>query len=80
MTRKGGAHQATDPIRLTNLSRSLAPAQATAEQPTTTAMRNAFFSHLTLVECLPLREKMPFSMMRTAGNSWSGVESRIAIE
>lgn len=73
-------HQAREPTSETNLSKSLAPAQATPEQPTTTAMRNMFFSHLTLVECLPEREKMPFSMILTAGKSCKGVERRIAIE
>jgi hypothetical protein len=30
--------------------------------------------------CFPDREKIPFSMIRTAGKSWSGIDSRIAME
>ena len=73
-------YHATEPMRLTNLSRSLAPAHAIPLHATTTAMRKRFFSHLTLFECLPDREKTPFSIIRTAGKSCSGVERRMAIE
>lgn len=46
----------------------------------TVPARKTFFCHLTRLLCLPLREKRPVSMMRTAGKSWSGMERRIAIE
>jgi hypothetical protein len=74
-------HQASDPIRLTNLSKSAAPNHAINAHTTTTTVLNAFFSHLTFRLRLPLfcAAKIPFSMIRTAGNSWSGVERRIAM-
>lgn len=75
-----GTNQATLPIKLTNLSRSLAPTQAKRVHPTTTAVRKAFFSHLTAELYLPERLKMPFSMILTAGNSCRGVERRMARE
>ena len=67
-------------MRLTNLSSSLVPAQLRREQKTTVAARNTFFCHLTEGLCLPDREKRPFSMIRTAGKSWRGMERRMATE
>ena len=76
--RGGGTHHAKDPMRDTNLSSSRLPAHETSAQNTTTPARNTFFCHLTAELCFPDLEKMPFSMMRTAGKSCSGAERRIA--
>lgn len=62
------------------MSSSLLPAQESRLQNTTTAPRKTFFCHLTEGLCLPDLENRPFSMIRTAGNSCSGVDSRIATE
>lgn len=45
-----------------------------------TQNRKKFLSHLTRIFPLPLRANKPVSMIRTAGNSWSGTESKIAAE
>ena len=74
------SYQAKLPTNATNLSRSFAPAQLSAVQPITTKNLNVFFCHLTFQSSFPLRVKRPFSMIRTAGKSWSGTESRIASE
>ena len=68
------------PTNATNLSRSFAPAQLSAVQPMTTKNLNMFFCHFTFQSIFPLRVKSPFSIIRTAGKSWSGTESRIARE
>ena len=68
------------PTNATNLSRSAAPAQLITVQAMTTRNLNVFFCHFTFQSNLPLRVKSPFSMIRTAGKSWSGTESRIASE
>ena len=78
---KASGTHATDPTRDTNLSRSLAPAQEIMAHPTTTSERKTFFCHFTRFEYFPdFSEKMPCSMIRTAGKSWRGVESMIASE
>lgn len=74
------AHQAKLPTKDTNLSRSFAPAQLRPEQKITMKNRKMFFCHLTRRSALPLRSKIPFSMIRTAGNSWSGADRRMANE
>lgn len=53
----------------TNLSSSEEPAQDSMEQKSTVPALKMFFCHLTLGLCLPLREKRPVSMIRTAGKS-----------
>ena len=73
-------HHAKLPTKDTNLSKSLAPAQLTAVQNTTTEKRNTFFCHLTKVSSFPLRVKSPFSMILTAGKSCRGVDSKMATE
>lgn len=73
-------YQANDPMRLTNLSSSLLPAQLIREQKTTVAARKTFFCHFIEELCFPDRENMPFSMIRTAGKSWRGMERRMATE
>lgn len=73
-------HQANAPTRETNLSSDFDPVHERTEQNRTVPARKMFFSHFTFGLCLPLREKRPVSMMRTAGKSCRGIESRIAIE
>lgn len=73
-------YQAKLPTSATNLSKSLAPAQLITAQNMTIKKRKIFFCHLTFGLPFPLRENIPFSIMRTAGNSWSGTESKIASE
>ena len=68
------------PTNATNLSRSFAPAQLSIVQPMTTTNLNVFFCHFTFQSIFPLRVKSPFSMIRTAGKSCNGTESRIASE
>lgn len=68
------------PTNATNLSRSFAPAQLSIVQPITTTNLNVFFCHFTFQSIFPLRVKSPFSMIRTAGKSCNGTESRIASE
>ena len=46
----------------------------------TTAPRKTFFCHLTDGLCLPEPANLPFSMIRTAGNSWRGMDKRMAME
>lgn len=62
-------YQAKLPIKATNLSNSLDPAQESKEQKITIQALNTFFCHLTEGLCLPDLEKRPFSMIRTAGKS-----------
>lgn len=73
-------YQAKAPMSATNLSSSDDPAQEINVQNNTVPARNTFFCHLTDGLCLPDRENRPFSMIRTAGKSWSGMDSKIAIE
>ena len=73
-------YQAKLPTNATNLSRSFAPAQLSTVLPMTTMNLNTFFCHLTFQSDFPLRVKSPFSMIRTAGKSWSGTDNRIARE
>jgi len=73
-------YQAKLPTNATNLSRSFAPAQLSTVQPMTTKNLKIFFCHFTFQSNFPLRVKSPFSMIRTAGKSCSGTESRIASE
>lgn len=68
------------PMMLTNLSRSLDPTQARTMHADTVTARNTFFCHLTCGFDLPDLMNRPFSMIRTAGNSCRGVDSRIASE
>lgn len=63
-----GTH-ATDPMRLTNLSRSFAPSQAVNMARITTRKRKRFFSILVRRLYLPLRRKRPNSKMERAGNN-----------
>lgn len=72
--------QANAPTKDTNLSNSDEPAQERREQKRTVPARNTFFCHLTRLLCLPLREKRPVSMMRTAGKSCRGMDRRMAME
>jgi hypothetical protein len=73
-------HHAKLPTKDTNLSRSLAPAQLMIVQSTTMEKRNTFFCHLTTISSFPLRVKIPFSMILTAGKSCRGVDSKMAME
>src|SRR5690606_19077399 len=68
------------PMSATNLSRSSAPPQEMSAVARTTKHRKIFFCHFTKGFALPLRVKIPFSMIRIAGKSWRGVERRIASE
>ena len=65
---------------LTNLSRSAAPAHATKVQATVIKNLKMFFSHLTLVLCLPDFEKRPFSIMRTAGKLQLVLARRVSLK
>ena len=76
--RKKSTHQAKHPTNATNLSKSAAPQELIAVVNNKTAHLKMFFVHLTLESTLPLRVKMPFSRMRTAGKSCSGTDSKIA--
>lgn len=77
---KQSGTQAVLPTMATVTSSELAPAQLTRAHPTTVALRNRFFCHLTRFEYLPLFSlKIPCSMMRIAGKSCSGVESIMAM-
>jgi hypothetical protein len=46
----------------------------------TTENLNTFFSHLTRASAFPLLMNKPFSIIRTAGKSWSGTERSMARE
>jgi len=74
------AYHANAPMSETNLSSSLELAHESREQKMTVPARNKFFCHLTLRLFLPDRTNRPFSMIRTAGKSCRGIESRMAIE
>lgn len=82
LPRKGDdlAYQANAPMSETNLSSSLELAQERREQKMTVPARKRFFCHFTFRLFLPDRTNRPFSMIRTAGKSCSGMERRIAIE
>ena len=71
-------HQAKQPTRATNLSKSAAPAQLITVQAITMRNLNPFFCHLTRGSAFPLRVNRPFSRILTAGKNWRGTESRIA--
>jgi len=73
-------YQAKLPMKATNLSKSLAPAQLMTVQRATIEKRNTFFCHLTRISSFPLRVNSPFSMILTAGKSCRGVDSKIAME
>ena len=74
------SHQAKLPTSATNLSKSFAPAQLIPAQNITVINLKMFFSHFTRGSSLPLCEKIPFSMIRTAGKSCNGTERRMANE
>ena len=74
------SHQAKLPTSATNLSKSFAPAQLTPAQNITVINLKMFFSHFTRGSSLPLCEKIPFSIIRTAGKSCNGTERRMANE
>ena len=73
-------YHAKAPMSETNLSSSEELAHESNEQKITVPALKRFFCHLTFGLCLPDLTKRPFSMILTAGNSWSGMERRIAIE
>lgn len=77
---KAQTYQANAPMRETNLSSSELPAQERSEQKRTVPARKTFFCHLTDGLFFPERENRPFSMILTAGNSCSGMESKMAIQ
>ena len=69
-----------EPIKETNLSKSLAPKIETIIHTPTITNLNKFLRHLTLLLNFPLLINSPPSIIRTAGNNCNGIESRIAIE
>ena len=71
-------HQAKQPTRATNLSKSAAPSQLRTLQAITMIDLNPFFCHLTQGSTLPLRVNRPFSRILTAGKNWRGTESKMA--
>lgn len=73
-------YQAKLPMNETNLSRSAAPTKLIRVQVMTIENLKRFLYHLTRMLAFPLRVNNPFSVMRTAGKSCNGTDSRIARE
>lgn len=71
-------YQAKHPTNATNLSRSFAPNELITVVNKTNANLKRFFAHLTCMLPFPLLVNKPFSIIRIAGKSCSGIDKRMA--